>query len=161
VASLSGGRLYLMKDRGFTPSGAGDLVSEYKRTIAFAGLTERGATVSPDVPDEQAVSEGRTGEVSPSTVVSSGTWYDYTPVNVGNVNRWTVTAGTATLLEIPVPLAGEGFARLSLPARMSERAWQQLLSVLNAYKPGIVTTEVRSEDSGSGTDSATVVRGED
>jgi hypothetical protein len=38
-------QLYLMRERGFTPGGAAELVSEFKRTISFAGLTGRPATV--------------------------------------------------------------------------------------------------------------------
>src|SRR5207247_7259978 len=38
---------YLRHERGFTPGGSRDVIAEYKRTISYAGLTERDATVPP------------------------------------------------------------------------------------------------------------------
>lgn len=135
-------KLYLMRERGFTPSGAAELISEYKRTIAFAGLTERGATVSADAADEDDLPEQ---SAVPIERVAR-TWQLYgggiaNPVSEANLSRHALMGSAATMLEIPVPLAGEGFARVSLPARMSPRAWAQLIAVLDAYKAGIVSDD--------------------
>lgn len=118
-------QLYLMRERQFTPGGAKELASEYKRTLAFAGLTGRGVAVSQRSPEEaqsSGISQGVTAKPPVAGTMAGG--------------------GTATVsrnLEIPVPLTDGGMVVISVPRSMTVDAWRQMLSVLEAYKPALTS----------------------
>jgi hypothetical protein len=119
-------QLYLIRERHFTPGGAKELAAEYKRTLAFAGLTGRGATVSQWDPEEIDLS----GISQDATVKAPAA-------------RTVATGGMATVssnLEIPVPLTDGGMVVISVPRRMTIDAWGQMLSVLEAYKPALTSS---------------------
>jgi hypothetical protein len=116
-------QLYLMRERGFTPSGASELASEYKRTISFARLTERGATVSPDGrQEEESVTPAPSAEAvtrpAPPRAYGGG----------AGVSKDQIV--------IPVPLR-EGMGTISLPRYLSQGSWDVILAVLKAYEPSL------------------------
>ncbi|GAA2614268.1 hypothetical protein SMC26_24140 [Actinomadura fulvescens] len=117
----------LIMTRNFTESGADDFISQYKKTLAFAGLDEEptapAESVAPLRHDEAAVQER-----SPSPTPSAST---VTP---------TAVDGTT----IPIPLVGGMSVAITAQFPISEAAWQQFIRVLDAMKPGLV---VESEDS--------------
>jgi hypothetical protein len=100
---------WLRRDKGFTPGGARELIAEYKKSIAYAGLTGRNATVSPSEPD-------------PDTVVDSGTVVSRTMGGETIVESGTPTSRTRVVgpahIQIPIPLP-EGMGTLSIPRHVS------------------------------------------
>lgn len=126
-------RHYLIMDRKFTDGGATELVSEYKRTLAFSGLSGRGAMVSVDGPEN--------GEPNAVTTAASDT--PLQPVRSHGTSR----AGAQPVgpFQIPVPLVDGGVATFTLPREMTEDAWNQMLAVLDALKLALVQ---RADDSG-------------
>jgi hypothetical protein len=131
-------QLYLMRERGFTPGGSSELVSEYKRTIQFAGLTDRAASVISGTNGDDEDTDQSTELPMAEAVV----------VQKAGGTRSKVTAGGAVraYIEIPIPLVGGGEARLSLPRNLTEEGWTQMQAVLAAMKPALVVPAGRDGD---------------
>lgn len=116
----------LTRDRGFTETGASEFVPEYRSTIQHAQLTSGGSGATQEVlstgdKDEFAVGAQRSPDMPPDQ------------------RRRPLMSDTASSYAIPlasgVPVVVEG----SFP--ISERDWTQLLAVLTAMKPGLVTQD--------------------
>ena len=125
--------LYLTRERGFTPGGAQELISVYKRTLNFARLNERGATVSQNVSSDSADTQEEAEKSQLPPVRSHGTATARAASPGGSGDRMP-----EHLLEIPIPLVGGGTARVSLPRQVTPEAWDQMFAVLNALKPAVV-----------------------
>jgi hypothetical protein len=112
---------YLVTDRGFTESGAKELIQEFRNTLAFARLDGGGT-----LPD----SEGDTSQ-NGSTEMNEG------------------EGGGTALLErerykgqakmVQLPLASGKWATLQAPFPFTEQDWDLMLAVLQAMKPGLVS----------------------
>ncbi|MGH2653616.1 MAG: hypothetical protein ACRDHV_04605 [Actinomycetota bacterium] len=112
-------RYSLVRQRGFTESGAAEFVQEFRATIAFARLGESSRMPSDD---------GGDGPTKKDPV---------TPTGPG-----TLTPPPATLPEgYKVPLGAGRAALLQLPSPFTERDWDLMLRVLEAMKPGLIEAE--------------------
>jgi hypothetical protein len=120
-------RLWLIRDRGFTPNGSDEFIAQMKRTFAFAGMTSSdrvgGGGSGP------ATEESR-GMPAPNTrkLPSGGRSVEpiFRPVDRPPATR-----------SILLPL-GVGWATLEAPFPLSEEAWSLMISELTAMKPGLV-----------------------
>jgi hypothetical protein len=142
---------YMLKfDRSFTDSGADAFIRELRRTIEYANLP--GADdMSDDMSHEgdyDAASDTvtppppRVADYMPDVVARSYTRearaYDPRTVQRLMVERAArQTGGGRRSLPLPI-LSSPDWPVLSLPTRITEADWDQMLSVLMAMKPGIV-----------------------
>jgi hypothetical protein len=118
-------RFHLIRERGFTEAGADELIGQFRRTIAFAGLAS--SDVLSDQNDDKVVGEeaiyvnpttSQDREIPSRTIVTSP--------SIGQVR------------EVPIPIQGAAWPALKAAFPMSEEAWTQMIAVLNAMKPGLV-----------------------
>lgn len=133
--------LHLTREKNFTANGARELVSEWKRTMKFAGLSGPGATVSADVPEppeDEALSE----PVAPMTKPVESRSRAGRPVQARFYGGGAGIGDDQII--IPVPLT-EGMATVSLPLPLGDDSWDQLLAVLKAYKP-LTTAKLADDD---------------
>ena len=127
-------RFRLRHEKGFTERGVAEFIDEYKRTLAFAGLTES-ATLS----DESADTESPIDQL----VMTS----DAPAPPTGRKPALGVTVrrneGTR-VFALPLPRRKE--ARLQVPSDLDESGWDQMMAVLNAMKPGILSDDEPEND---------------
>jgi hypothetical protein len=129
---------YLRHERGFTPVGARELIGEYKRTISFAGLTERGATLPSRVSDSSP--EPEPGIVPGAAAVAGTPSPSLTRARAGEGRE-----SPPAQIMIPIPLP-EGMGTLSIPRHVSGGSWDVVLAILNSYKPLLTTPEAEGAD---------------
>ena len=119
----------LVMDKNFTDDGAQRCIAAYRSTLRLAGLDEAG-TMS-GLNDDESPDEN---EDVPVVSV---------PTNIG---RESVSAPaqeaprlSAEHIRVPLRLMGGSLTvAVELPDSMTERAWTQMMSMLNALKPGYV-----------------------
>ena len=114
-------RHYLIVDRNFTDDGAKRLIDVYRATMRLAGLDGDG--IMSGLEEEEIWPESEdTSMVSART----STEQEAPPLSVENTR-------------VPLRLMGGSFTvTVELPASMTERAWQQMVDMLHALKPGYV-----------------------
>jgi hypothetical protein len=108
-------RFDLVNNRAFGESAARDLIDEFRKTLAFAGLTAESDTVSPTYQDEKETPTPRLTNAP--------------PLNPGL---------PAALSGYQLPVGPGRFAVLQGPFPVTEDQWELMLSVLKAMKPGLV-----------------------
>lgn len=120
-------RWELTRDRAFTETGADEFIPEYRATVTFAQLTD-GATVTTQAPQDRQVDddEGDTTQLSPD----------------GSATRRRPTrtrrmSDDATTYAVPVATGSDVVIEGRFP--LSEREWNQFMTVLTAMKPALVT----------------------
>lgn len=123
--------LFLMRERNFTPSGASELVSEWKRTMAFATLTHASANLSTD-----------DGDTNAEHVLKSEDGSTMTPPPTIDRERKDPPSDPSPQARpqraIQVPYSPTEWALVQASFPLSEGEWQQLLAVLQAMKLGLV-----------------------
>ena len=118
-------RFHLQHDRKFTESGAEDFIEQFRSTIAFADL-EPGDAQSGDGDDDNR--EVEADEDAPMTEARP----TQRPASATTVKL------TADIREVPIPIAGSEWPRLKARFPLTEDAWNQMIKVLEAMKPGLV-----------------------
>lgn len=121
-------RYRLIREFGFTESGADEFVEEYEATVAYAGLADgdhreqehgfavSGASNPGEPPRKTAVHDhGLPGQPPPAS--------DLPPPSG---------------MTIPIPLLGEAPVYVTGTFPLSEASWAQMIRVLEAMKPGLV-----------------------
>ena len=119
----------LRNKRGFTEGGAKEFIKELRSTLAFSGLTRSDIIAEND--DEEG---SENGEQDMRTLVKPPMDTPKPPAGGGGTPR-----------VVNLPLSPVKWAVLQVPAEMGETDWSQLLAVLNAMKPGIVTKEATKQ----------------
>jgi len=109
---------HLRVDRGFTDTGASQFIKLYKETMEFAKLL-----------GGDTLSSGKSDKPS---------WEVQSPM---------VVNPTSQILEIPIPIPGANWPSLRAAFPMTEEAWEEMLEVLKAMKPGLVKKKPRPEPS--------------
>ena len=123
--------LYLMRERGFTPNGANEVVSEWKRTMAFAGMTVGGVTVPPQERDKP---ESKDPTVTPPATIDKSSKAEKPTPPSGDFTPQPQRIDRT----IQVPYSPTEWALLQASFPMTEREWDQMLAVLQAMKLGLV-----------------------
>lgn len=127
----------LRRDRKFTDAGAAEFIRQFKSTIEYAKLTK-------DVkapPREKQPDLGALGAAThPSTGVAAAT-------PVGDRSA----PGARLRRAIYLPISSVEWASLEASFPLSEEGWQQMMAVLEAMKPALVTRLEKTE-SKEGTD---------
>lgn len=123
----------LIIGRHFTESGATDFIEQFRKTLAFAKLDTEAVSEADTAADQTAVpTEAPAPKSSPPGAVSAVAAAS-TPAAAGG-------------LAIPIPLLGGASVTVSGSFPISESAWQQLMHVLEAMKPGLVIDDDRSAE---------------
>ena len=123
-------RYVLQKELKFSPKGADALIEEFRATIAFAELEDSDSIAEPE--DNQTSDIGnQNGDVPIDLFATSPKPFGERSVDID-------AKPTSTRL-LQVPLLGGNWAAVQLPQPMSEPEWDQMMKVLNAMKPGIVS----------------------
>ncbi|HEX4493412.1 MAG TPA: hypothetical protein VH914_19570 [Acidimicrobiia bacterium] len=107
-------RYELVRNRGFTESGAAEFIREFRDTVSFAQLTQA-ATVGPEIPP----STPRLPEQKPPLMPPA-----------------TPTVGRSLLL----PLPGGGSATIETTRPVTEAEWTMLETVLSTMKASFIGT---------------------
>lgn len=119
---------FLQKQRRFSPAGASALIEEFRSTIEFAQLHDF---------DSIALDEdGQSGDdvpIEPPDLLAASP----NPFQEGAVSTGANAIQTRIL---QLPLLGDAWAAMQVPQPMSESEWNQMMAVLNAMKPGIVSS---------------------
>lgn len=112
----------LIREMGFTTTGAKEFIKQFHRTIAYAGLAES-ASVTGDEPE--AIPESGDATVTPQTI---------------RFNRASAPFDDPSrVIQIP---AGPGtWVTLNAGFPLSPAAWDQMMRILEAMKPGLVSEE--------------------
>jgi hypothetical protein len=122
----------LITEKGFTPGGATEFISEWKRTLAFAKLAGSGATVSPDA--------GKTPDDHEPKLTPPATIETERPSERGQDPSGNQHPKPAKRT-IQVPYSPTGWALIEAQFPMGESEWDQMLAVLQAMKPGLVAED--------------------
>lgn len=118
--------------KSFTDPGAKQFIEQYKATMAFAAL-EPGGNMS-------SSGQGDHEEESPMEI--------NTPL--ANAGKTPPPPG---MRDVPIPIAGSVWPSIRAPFPMTEAAWAQMITVLNAMKPGLVASAFAPGVPGEGTES--------
>jgi hypothetical protein len=116
-------RFELVRNRGFTESGADDFITEYRRTIQFARLAEADANLSEEPEDKNGNGNGEETDLSVATPEMEDQKRDL--------------SGSRKLRSIQLPYSGTGWATLQATFPLADDEWEQMLTVLQAMKPAL------------------------
>lgn len=131
-------QLFLTRERNFTPSGAGELVSEWKRTMAYAELTGEVGSTPNDVGDSPETGNRKEEpHVTPPPVMERDAEQERTP-REEQIKRTLEDSGGRTKRTIQIPYGPGAFALLEVPIPMTPAEWDQMLAVMQAMKVGFV-----------------------
>ncbi|HYN10766.1 MAG TPA: hypothetical protein VES67_25510 [Vicinamibacterales bacterium] len=119
-------KFYLVRDLKFTEVGAADFISQFRRTIAFAGLG------SSDV-----LSASEDDKLAPDEGTQANRMTELVDRLEGFPPRPAQTR-PGQMREVPIPIQGTAWPALKAAFPMTEEAWTQMLTVLTAMKPGLV-----------------------
>ena len=111
-------RFHLLRDLRFTESGVDDFITQFRSTLTFAGL------VSGDVQSDENGDKVEAVEGTPMTTQSHSGQFPARP--------------SSGLREVPIPIPGSAWPMLKAGFPLTEDAWDQMLEVLKAMKPGLV-----------------------
>ena len=125
-------RQWLLMDENFSDEGASRFVEVFRSTMTLAGLDDSSpiSRLEDDEPWDEI-------EDAPMVPDRSAAQHDPVPAQVLDVPRASVDH-----TRVPLRLLGGSLTvTIELPGSMTETAWQQLMTMLNALKPGYVVTE--------------------
>lgn len=117
--------LKLRKDEGFTDNAAEDLIKEFERTIELAKLTK--SDIISGQGEDKSTSKKEGFMTSPSSNLT------------GDLKQSSKT------IEIPIPLSATEWVKIQASYPLSEKSWNQMFNILNAYKPSLVSSETQDE----------------
>lgn len=122
----------LKTERRFTDAGIKEFIPQFRATLDYAGLLDSDKVGAGNAIDQQPAQHG--ASASPPTfedpfAVTSG---------ANGPTEGDMPARKVTQRVLHLPLPGSDWAVLHVPYPMTEEAWQQMLAVLQAMKPGVV-----------------------
>ncbi|MYB50063.1 MAG: hypothetical protein F4X72_12505 [Dehalococcoidia bacterium] len=129
---------YLVMDKNFTDDGAQRFIAAYRSTLRLAGL-DKDDTIS-GLEEDESLYEGE-DDMNPDP----DTEREF-PVSTRVPPSQTSLSEDHT--RVPLRLIGGSLvAAVELPSAMTETAWQQMMTMLEALKPGYVTTVEKNQPS--------------
>jgi hypothetical protein len=136
-------RDHMVLERGFSRSAANEVIAEFRRTLAFAGISTAG-DANIELPPEGEEAKEQDQNVTPPTTPQAP------PISQPPApHAWPPAAppppdpGTeqpeksSAPLPVNVNLSDSGWATLQVSGRLTKAQWDQLMAVLNAMKPGL------------------------
>jgi hypothetical protein len=134
---------YLVLTRGFNESAAVELLSEFRKTLAFAGIgtSDGPGIVAPDQGNTSEEQEPRmpvtASPQAPTTTPPSPAWPP-APADPAAPER-QARKEPAAPLPVNVNLSGGGWAVLQVSERLTDTQWKQMIAALEAQKPGLLS----------------------
>ena len=128
-------RWNLVRQRGFTETGATEFLENYKTTIAFAGLDSSDKLSSRIADDEQTEDDDDADTVHQEQ--------SRAPL------RRQAGSGRPGVVAISVPVPGFGAdqpAVIEFPGKLSESEWTYFMAVLGAMKAGVIKSDDEATD---------------
>ncbi len=127
--------VYLQK-KGFNPNTVSGVIRSYRDTMEFVNgeLRDAGANVTPEPEDEEPMQTQLTGQ---SHMVAAAT--------SGASGATTAFANDPSMRAIQLPYSFTEWATLQAAFPLSEDAWNQMITVLNAMKPVLVAPPEKQE----------------
>lgn len=120
-------RFELVRNRGFTESGADDFIQEYRRTLDFAQLSGPAANLSGESEDGNGNGRGEETDLAASAL--------------DDVTPGPEATGPRKLRSIQLPYSATAWATLQATFPLNDREWQQMLAVLQAMKPALTAAD--------------------
>jgi hypothetical protein len=133
----------LVGQRGFTESGFEDFVRVYRDTIAFAQLRQgRAEPEEPGDSGEAAAEPDAAGPLSypRSSQPQAGGSAQPTKASAHDSGRDVIRHESPSVVRIPLLLVGGAVITVEGEFPIIEAAWNQMLAVLQAMKPGLVSS---------------------
>lgn len=136
---------YLVFDLGFGEVAAKELLREFRKTIEFANLTPAVSVDSLSANEDENAADAKSEPKmsAPATIASDKP--AATPGSGGQGSSAVApspkASGTRPQRTIQIPYSPSGWALLQAEFPMSEAAWAQMLSVLEAMKPSLVVSD--------------------
>ena len=130
----------LIRERGFTETGASEFVPQYKATITFAGL---------DAGDRKPTQTRNTQENKASvrrTPLGQELHGDSLPPGDRRSARQRRPSEEASTYAVPVAVGSD--VVIEGPFPLSEQEWSQFIAVLTAMKPGLVSDSAQERQPG-------------
>jgi len=119
-------RNWLVTERGFTETGYEELIRVYRENLGFAGLA----------PDYSVTPHARGTRFQGQPTMASSA--DDVPQWVYPMRRNVHVQSTRGVSRLVIPLAGGSAVTVEGDFPVTEDAWQQFMTVLQAMKPGLV-----------------------
>lgn len=126
-------RYQLIREHGFTESGAEEFVEEYEATMAFARLDSDYGARSEDETAPDATPSSVPAPLGPASAAPNDNRPSFAPTP------------PTTGMTIPVPLLGAEPVYVTGNFPLSEANWEQFVRVLEAMKPGLVMPSAGAE----------------
>lgn len=117
----------LVNYRGFTTEGAIDFIKHFRKTVAFANLSESG-NIAPELEDTETPEDDTEMDSTAATADRSTT-----PQPLAD--RPGSGAPSTGAMTIPIPLSDGTIGTVTVPVGMTETDWQRLDAILSAYRP--------------------------
>lgn len=133
---------YLVLTRGFNEAAAVELLSEFRKTLAFAGI---GTSDGPGIvtPDQGNTSEEQEPSMpvtaSPQAPPTPSPAWAPAPSDPAAPERTQAPRESPAPLPMNFNLSGDQWATLTVSDRLTEDQWNQLMAVINAMKPGLTS----------------------
>lgn len=131
-------RHYLLLDRAFTETAVAEFIPRFRSTIEFAGL-DSDVRISYDVEDKiSANGNVETQQERDMSAPSLAGGSENPVVHRAPAGPPPASSSGALHRAVQVPLSGAEWVTVEGAFPLSEQAWNQMIAVLNAMKPGLV-----------------------
>jgi len=130
-------KTYLSLEKSFTDRAVRNFIPQFRRTVAFAELENS--------PDEIEAPE--VDPMDPSTGMGSST--EGAPINPSPA---PTPATNSEIRSVQLPLSGTSWVSVQGPFPLSEASWAQMISMLEAMKPGLTTPEDTDRQDSAGSE---------
>jgi hypothetical protein len=119
----------LRRDEGFTDNAAKDLIKEYSSTIELAKLKK--SDIMSGHEKDKLTSKRETEDFFMSLMSS---------------DLKSNSKQAPKTIEIPIPLSATEWVKIQATYPLSEKSWKQMKSILDAYKPSLVSSETQENE---------------
>ena len=68
------------------------------------------------------------------------------PKGIPSSTKFGIPAIATAIKHVPIPIAGAQWPTLVADFPMTEQAWESMLALLKAMKPGLVMAEVKTDE---------------
>jgi hypothetical protein len=129
-------RFFLTRERAFTEAAARELIAELRSTLAFAGLTGPTDTLSRQEPDTQPDEEN--GGMAGATAETQQQQRRATTTRVQTPGGFQ---GQPQQRSVQLPVPGGSWVTVQGDFPMTQDAWDSMMVMLDAMKPGLVAPD--------------------
>lgn len=135
-----------LRQKGFTESAINELIQELKDTLSYAKLDKFDNMSGQNQDNFLIQKENKMESLSGTKTREHGQHVDLSK-ETSEISGHFQHSKT---IEIPIPLSSTEWAKIQTTYPLSEKAWEQMLNILNAYKQSLVTSENKKEEKDEG-----------